>query len=139
MKRLFINDVENLIYIYFLVVLYEILKENEAARMKSRVNKNETKTLGEAPEIMLPEFNAKVWDEDMDMVNLRIHFRPQIRRSWDKGIRAFVEGDWNSATTQLHEVLEMTKGRDGPSKHLLKKMEAYSYKVPVDWKGFRAL
>ena len=88
---------------------------------------------------MLPQFKVSVWDEDMDMVNLRIHFRPEMRINWDKGIKAFIAGDWSTATTQFQTVLELTNGKDGPSKHLLKKMEAYSNKVPVDWKGFRAL
>ena len=95
--------------------------------------------MGEAPEITIPSFKPRVWDEDMDMVNLRIHFRSEIRNVWGKGIRAYVEGDWSTATTQFKEVLDLTNGKDGPSKRLLSRMESHLYKVPVDWRGFTAL
>lgn len=100
---------------------------------------NESKALGEAPEIILPPFHPTVWDDDMDMVNLRIHFGTEIRSAWDKGIKSFVGGDWSTATNQFREVLNLTDGRDGPSKHLLSRMESHAYKVPVDWKGFTPL
>ena len=88
---------------------------------------------------MLPQFKPDVWDEDMDMVNLRIHFRSEIRVCWEEGIRAYVAGDWSTAATKFKEVLDLTHGKDGPSKHLLSRMERHSFKVPVDWKGFTAL
>jgi hypothetical protein len=88
---------------------------------------------------MLPPFTPNVWDEDLDMVNLRIHFKSEIKTVWDKGIRAYVGGDWFSAMSLFKKVLELTHGKDGPSKHLLTTMEKHSFKVPVDWKGFTAL
>ncbi len=72
----------------------------------------------------------------MDMVNLRLHFRKRTRQHWDLGINAFVSGDWNTAAFQFREILKATNGKDGPSQHLLQKMEKHSFKVPVDWKGF---
>lgn len=95
--------------------------------------------MGEAPEIILQPFNPNLWDEDMDMVNLRLHLRPRIRQRWETGIEAFVGGDWDTAAIQFREILRATNGKDGPSQHLLKKMEMYSFKVPVDWEGFRHL
>lgn len=73
------------------------------------------------------------------MVNLRLHFRQRTRQRWEKGINSFIEGDWNTAAFQFKEILKMTNGQDGPSQHLLNKMEMYSFKVPVDWQGFRHL
>ena len=111
----------------------------EKGRIRARQNKNAPKVLGEAPEITISQFTPNIWDEDMDMVNLRMHFRPEIRQNWDRGIDAFVAGDWVNARAQFRKVLNLTNGKDGPSRHLLKKMEAYSYEVPVDWRGFRHL
>ena len=102
-------------------------------------SRSASKALGEAPEIALPSFKPRVWDEDMDMVNLRIHFRSEIRSAQGKGIHAYVVGDWSTVTTQFKEVLELTNGKDGPSKCLLSRMESHLYKVPVDWRGFTAL
>ncbi len=115
------------------------MQKAEKSRIRTRQNKNAPKVLGEAPEITVSQFSLRVWDEDMDMVNLRMNFRPEIRQNWDRGIDAFVKGDWVTAKTQFDKVLDLTNGKDGPSKHLLKKMEAYSFKVPVDWRGFRHL
>ena len=101
--------------------------------------RNGTKALGDAPEIELPTFALSLWDDDLDMVNLRMHFRKEMREAWNKGIIAFVAGDWSKATNQFKEVLTLTDGKDGPSKYLLSRMESHAYKVPVDWKGFTVL
>jgi len=84
-------------------------------------------------------FQPSVWDDDMDMVQLRMHFTEVMREIWDKGIKSFVAGDWSTASIQFKEILRLTDGMDGPSQHLMSQMEHYSYKVPVDWQGFTEL
>ena len=98
-----------------------------------------SQAIGEAPDIVLQPFHPNLWDEDMDMVNLRLHFRRRARLSWERGIQAFIAGDWDTAALRFKEILKTTNGKDGPSQHLLKKMEMYSFKVPVGWQGFRHL
>jgi len=93
----------------------------------------------EAPEIELPPFSVHIWERDEDMIKLRMHIEDSTRKVWNDGIRAFVDGDWGSASSHFNEVLDLTNGEDGPSKHIIEKMAEYDFKVPKDWKGYRIL
>jgi len=95
--------------------------------------------MAEAPDIVIAPFNVDIWEDDRDMVNLRRHFKGEIRTTWDKGMEAFVAGDWTMAKEQFHKVLEMSNNKDGPSKLLLQKMHAYDSKAPPNWQGYRSL
>lgn len=93
----------------------------------------------EAPEILLPPFSVNVWEKDEDIINLRSHINDKTKKIWDDGIHAFVNGDWASAITHFNEVLELTGGKDGPSRNIMTKMAEYEFKAPPDWKGYRIL
>jgi hypothetical protein len=101
--------------------------------------KHTPKILGEAPDIVLPPFTVDVWENDRDIVRLRRHFTPAMRVVWDKGIDAFIAGDWMMAKEQFILVLTMTEQKDGPSKLLLSKIESYNCIAPPDWSGHRCL
>ena len=77
--------------------------------------KHTPKILGEAPDIVLPPFTVDVWENDRDIVRLRRHFTPAMRVVWDKGIDAFIAGDWMMAREQFNLVLTMTEQKDGSS------------------------
>lgn len=102
-------------------------------------NQAASKSLGEAPEIVLAPFTLGIWDEDVDMVSLRNHMTGKIRSIWDCGMEAFIAGDWKLAKEKFQEVLEMTNGEDGPSKNLLEVINKHDSTPPPNWQGFRSL
>lgn len=103
------------------------------------VVKNTPKSLGDAPDIVLPPFTVDIWENDRDIVRLRQHFTPAMRSIWDKGIEAFIAGEWIFASDQFNLVLAMTEQKDGPSKFLLAKIASYNSIAPPDWSGHRCL
>lgn len=104
--------------------------------MDSNIRPNITKHAGDPPNIILPTFTAQIWEEDHDMVQLRDHFTPDMRCLWDCGFDAFVSGDWKLASEKFQDVLHMSSGKDGPSKHLLNIIKDNSFEPPKYWKGY---
>ena len=95
-------------------------------------------SLGDAPEIILPPYTVGIWTTDEDLVAMRTHMSTEILDTWDGGMHAFIEGDWKKATEMFQNVLNITAGKDGPSKNILRHMEEdYGGKVPMDWRGYR--
>eukprot|EP00957_Ditylum_brightwellii_P128374 9791007-Ditylum_brightwellii.AAC.1 len=89
--------------------------------------------MGEAPDIILDDFSVKVWETDEDMVSLRMHLGEECRAVWSHGMDAFIAGDWSTAVVKFNEVLEITNGMDGPSKHILGVMEDFQFTIPENW------
>jgi hypothetical protein len=48
-----------------------------------------------------------------------------------------VVGEWGSAKQGFETTLEMSNGKDGPSKFLLSEIVKHDGRAPRDWKGFR--
>lgn len=107
--------------------------------MKLPSTQNTPKALGEAPDIVIPPFTPGIWDDDIDMVNLRKHITDQIRNTWNEGIDHFIKGEWAEAKTKFQDVLDVTNGDDGPAILLLKVINQHNCISPPNWKGYRAL
>lgn len=115
------------------------IKHHTRTTLRVPTKQNAPKGLGEAPDIVLPPFTPGIWDEDRDMVNLRKHITEQIRDIWNNGIESFIEGDWADARDNFQEVLDKTKGNDGPSKLLLQEINKHNCISPPNWQGYRSL
>ena len=48
-------------------------------------------------------------------------------------------GEWSSAKKGFETTLELSGGRDGPSKALLGILRGHGWKAPKDWAGWREL
>ncbi len=93
----------------------------------------------EQPEIILSDFSVDIWNDDTDMMLLRMHFDDECRSTWDEGLDCFLGGNWASAVDKFKNVLDRLDGNDGPSKFLLKYIEAHDSVCPFDWSGYRDL
>ena len=106
----------------------------EAAELDAQKSADKSK---ESPTITVPPYTQQVWTEDQDLVDLRHMITDPIRTLWDKGIEAYIAGDWATAKEVFEETLRMTKGKDGPSKQLLGYIGEHGNVAPSNWKGYR--
>lgn len=78
--------------------------------------------LCDTPDVILRPFTVDVWDNDQELVSFRSHFTNEMRKIWERAINSFDLGDWNDSKENLQLILEMTHGKDGPAKQLLRKI-----------------
>jgi hypothetical protein len=61
---------------------------------------------------------------------------PGFLRLFERGSKAYVDGDWNTAVSILKQCKDQVP-KDGPSNLLLKFMAKHNNKAPEDWPGHR--
>ena len=79
-----------------------------------------------------------MWEYDNEMIMIRKHISIEIRKIWDIGIQAFIDGNWTLARSKVEDVLALTR-QDGPALHLMQRMKEYGFVCPPDWNGYRKL
>ena len=83
--------------------------------------------------------DADLDDEDFDFWD---YFRPRSSRTYRKrhadAVASYLEGNWLDARKGL-ELCLIEWSSDGASKVVLEFMRSKNFRVPDDWKGFRAL
>ena len=88
-------------------------------------------------------YDASTWETDPDLIQLRCLATPQFLKTFEKGFKNYVDGHWNEARTNLEQADRMMAsndtGGDGPSRALLRYMEANEWMCPSDWAGHRPL
>jgi len=61
-----------------------------------------------------------------------------FRQQWDKGIQAYIKGDWQKARDIFHETVNLPGGQeDGPSKLLIHVIDEDGGTAPASWAGYR--
>ena len=61
-----------------------------------------------------------------------------FRQQWDKGIQAYLKGDWKKARDIFHETAVLPGGReDGPAKLLIRVIDDGGGSAPAGWAGYR--
>ncbi|CAM9613903.1 unnamed protein product [Ectocarpus fasciculatus] len=83
---------------------------------------------------------------DADLLALRSHVSPEFEQVFQQAIDLYISGDWGNARPLFEKANQMMlvaapslKG-DGPSKTLLRYMEAHSWSSSsIGWKGYRPL
>jgi len=84
------------------------------------------------------------WTSNQDLYDMRQGVDPTWRPTYDEGVVAYLEGDWDRARSTLLKAQNLNPS-DGPTKSLLKQMEVRDNICPKDWKregeqrGFRQL
>lgn len=89
---------------------------------------------------------ADIFDTDADLLALRAHVTKLFETTFQSAVELYIAGDWpaarplfEKANQLMLEAAPSLKG-DGPSKTLLKYMEAHGWNASsIDWKGFRPL
>ena len=91
------------------------------------------------PKINLPaEYTSYIWEADPDLVETRHLISESFRQQWEKGIQAYIKGDWQKARDIFHETVRLPGGvEDGPSKFLINVIDRHGGTKPTDWAGYR--
>jgi hypothetical protein len=90
------------------------------------------------PKIFLHTYTTDIWDVDMDIVDMRHLINNSFRQQWDKGINAYIKGDWQKARDIFQETVKLPGGgEDGPSKFLIDLIDDYGGIKPAQWKEYR--
>jgi class 3 adenylate cyclase len=107
----------------------------------SRDNSSKVASLEESniPKIALPsEYTTDIWDVDLDLVECRHLITESFRQQWDKGIQAYIKGDWQKARDIFHETATLSNGdEDGPSSFLINVIDHHGGTKPANWAGYR--
>ena len=97
-----------------------------------------SEVVDKAPKISIPRYNADVWDSDPDLIEARHQISENFRQQWDKGIQAYIKGDWQKARDIFHETVKLPLGAaDGPSKNLIQYIDGHGGTAPSHWKEYR--
>jgi len=95
------------------------------------------------PKVITNPYTPDVWDTDRDMKLLRNRVdHEDLVQIWDRGITAYINGDWGQAIACMVEHQEKygvyNKGlKDGPSDFLLDFMKSFpNHTAPTGWKGY---
>lgn len=89
--------------------------------------------------ISLKEYTPAVWNEDPDLQHIRTKLHPNFRATWNYAMSSYLAGEWSSAKQGFETTLELSGGRDGPSKALLGILKQHGNKAPRNWAGWREL
>lgn len=88
-------------------------------------------------------YDSSVWESDGDLIQLRKLVTPEFMMAFKTGIDHYLNGRWQTAREKLEEadklILASDSGGDGPSRTILKYMEAKNFECPSDWQGYRPL
>jgi class 3 adenylate cyclase len=89
--------------------------------------------------ISLKEYTPTAWDDDPDLQHIRTKLHPNFRATWNYAMSSYLAGEWSSAKQGFETTLELSGGRDGPSKALLGILKQHGNKAPQNWAGWREL
>lgn len=90
------------------------------------------------PKIFMVPYTTSIWDTDKDIVDLRHLVNASFRQQWDKGIHAYIKGDWQKARDIFHETVKLPcGGEDGPSKFLITVIDDNGGTKPPTWQEYR--
>eukprot|EP00804_Cyclotella_cryptica_P031221 CCRYP_020319-RA/>CCRYP_020319-RA protein AED:0.07 eAED:0.07 QI:0/0.85/0.87/1/0.57/0.37/8/2080/875 len=88
-------------------------------------------------------YDVSVWMTDPDLIQLRCLATPEFLKAFEKGLKCYLEGNWEEARSILGKADEMMSsndtGGDGPSRAILKYMKANDWSCPPTWSGHRPL
>ncbi|KAL7552266.1 hypothetical protein ACHAWF_015498 [Thalassiosira exigua] len=88
-------------------------------------------------------YDASTWVSDPDLIQLRRLATPIFLKTFDKGLNNYLGGRWDEAREDLEKADKLMAsndiGGDGPSRAILKYMEANQWACPPSWSGHRPL
>lgn len=93
----------------------------------------------ELPNIFLKPYTPEVWENDPNLQHIRTKLHPNFRATWNYAMSSYLAGEWSSAKQGFETTFELSGGRDGPSRALLKILEQYDNKAPSGWSGWREI
>lgn len=95
------------------------------------------KKLEEAPTIELAPYTQELWNEDVEVVELRWKVNDKFRTIWADGVAAYIKGDWPRARDIFQETMKMSNNKDGPSNFLISVIDEHHGNAPENWPGYR--
>merc|ERR1712146_840736 len=118
----------------------EVIKEDDNSSQAVDLEAGDKEGNGEVlPTITVPPYTHACWECDQELLMLRhmIYENPKFRPLWDTGIAAYLSGDWPTPHHIFNDCLDLTNGRDGPSKFLINVIDENDGNAPEDWAGYR--
>ena len=89
------------------------------------------------------QYDTSIWTTDPDLIQLRCLATPEFIKTFNKGLKCYLEGNWEKAREILGKADKMMAsndiGGDGPSRAILKYMETNDWICPETWSGHRPL
>jgi class 3 adenylate cyclase len=79
-----------------------------------------------------------ILENSKELRSMRSHITEEFISTFDKGMQAYIAGDWGDAKDWIEKALEL-KPQDGPSETLINVMSEEDFKAPSDWSGYRVL
>ena len=123
------------------IYTYDVLQNQEFPQL--RTPKFSSLTLEQVLDKQAEEYDVVSWNQDEDLLQLRRLATPEFKRTYRQGLDHYLNGNWDAAKEILQKADEMMAGSDtngdGPSRALLKYMQARNWKCPDDWNGYRPL
>ncbi len=101
-------------------------------------------TLEQVLDKQADEYDAVIWTQDEDLIQLRCLSTPEFKKTYRQGLDHYLNGNWQAARDLLVKADDImvangdTNG-DGPSRTLLDYMKARDWECPEDWNGYRPL
>jgi hypothetical protein len=91
-----------------------------------------------ADHVLTEPYSTRLWSTDEELLAIRKVLDGSARDNYDKGFRLYLSGEWSAAKALLQKVLDHTKGKDGPSLHLMGIIDSKKYNgvAPSDWPGY---
>lgn len=116
------------------------LVELEEARVDAEAAAAEAERRTQPPSVIVAPYTQDIWTEDADIIALRRHVSSAaFQQTWNRGISAYLQGDWHQARDCFHEtnhLVFLTGSRDGPSIALAERIDNAGGVAPQDWPGY---
>lgn len=82
--------------------------------------------------------SQEVLENSGEIQTIKRGFTPEFFETFEKGMKLYLEGDWQEAKNAFLAVLKIRES-DGPSKSLIAFMEEDNFIAPKNWKGIRPI
>ena len=108
------------------------MKQKQIQRIHERVLRNNLREAAFKEEIQISDN----FSTNQELVLMREPFSEEWHKVYNKGFINYVRGNWPSAISKFHKILQM-KPDDKPTINLLSFMSSLNNEVPKDWQGYK--
>lgn len=104
--------------------------------VRSRLERNRFKSCALNNQLQV----ASLFETDKDLVKIFSTYKnAQFLDIFSNGMQLYKKGLWQHAKSEFENAEKLKGAPDNPSRSLLKFMQEYNFKAPVDWNGYRKL
>lgn len=114
---------------------------NQKENSHQNINKiNNLKKMGIRTALENKTFNLEdFFSYDKDLKFILENFDSEFHENFLKGVKFYLEGNWQESLNILNKNKQFKKENDGPTTALLHFMKSYNFVCPLIWNGYREL